>query len=73
MSNGKSMSMAAKLFTGGAVCFMLSIGLCGGGLAYSSNTSKLIAFAFVGGLGFLALAVVLAVVAFIVLLVQGPR
>jgi len=76
MSDGKSVSLAAKLITGAAVCLLLAIGLCFGGLVFSHGSNAIIGDALGGGLGLLALAVVLAVAAFIVYLMglrQGPR
>jgi len=76
MSNGKSMTLAAKLLTGAAVCGLLAIGLCFGGLVFSYGSNSIIGDALSGGLGLLALAVVLGVAAFIVYLMglrQGPK
>jgi len=76
MSDRKGMTLAAKLVAAAGVCGLLSIGLCFGGLVLSHGSSTIMADGFMGGLGLLALAVVLGVAAFVVFVIEvskGPR
>jgi hypothetical protein len=76
MGDGQGMTFAAKLVAAAAVCVTLSFGLCFGGLVLSHGSSTIMADGFMGGLGLLALAVVLGVAAFVVFVIEvskGPR
>ena len=76
MSDVKWTSAAAKLLVAAAICGVMSIGLCGGGLVFSQGSSRLMGLVFAGGLVALGLAFVLGVAAFIVYMIgisKGPR